>query len=80
MLFIASLITTVGAVFLFEKCEKSCAEIAIACIPVALISLILTLVFAPWELQLVLLVLLLPLYVSAPISDTAERTVRDKAT
>lgn len=56
MLFIASLVTSIGAVYLYEKCEKTRAEVAIACVPVALISIVLALVIAPWQIHLLLLV------------------------
>jgi hypothetical protein len=54
VLFIASLITSIGAAYLYEKCEKTWAEIAIACAAIAVISLVLMLIVAPWQIKLLL--------------------------
>ncbi|WP_339384579.1 hypothetical protein [Oscillatoria sp. FACHB-1407] len=50
------MVTSIGAAYLYEKCEKTRAEVAIACVPVAIISLLLALMVAPWQIQLLLLV------------------------
>ncbi|MBE9177885.1 hypothetical protein IQ268_04715 [Oculatella sp. LEGE 06141] len=47
--------TTVGAAYLYERSEKSSQEIAIACLAVALAGIFLTLIAAPWQIQLLLL-------------------------
>lgn len=62
MWFIASLLTAIGAVYLYEKSEKLSAELAIACVAVALTSLILTLIAAPWPIQLAIVILALVSY------------------
>ncbi|MGJ3244971.1 MAG: hypothetical protein ACFE0J_18105 [Elainellaceae cyanobacterium] len=59
MWFIASLLTAIGAAYIYEKSENVSAELAIACVAVALIGSILTIISAPWPIQLVLLVLAL---------------------
>ncbi|MEM7771833.1 MAG: hypothetical protein AAGA75_15775 [Cyanobacteria bacterium P01_E01_bin.6] len=58
MWFLAPLITALGAVFVYDKCERSSAEIAIICVAVALGSIILTIVVAPWPIQLALAAIL----------------------
>lgn len=53
--FIAALGITLGAVFLYEKIQSWSVEVAIGCIAVALLSLVVTIVIAPWPIQLLLL-------------------------
>ena len=59
MLFITALFTTLGAAYLFEKLALYSQEVAIGCLSIALIALVTTLVVAPWQFQLLLLVGLL---------------------
>lgn len=59
MWFLATLFTAVGAAFLYEKCERISTEIAVICVAVILASTIITLIAAPWPLQLGLLIVLL---------------------
>jgi hypothetical protein len=58
MMFFASLVLAIGAAYLYEKSEKTHPLVAIACVPVELVSLLLVLIFAPWQLQLFLVILL----------------------
>jgi hypothetical protein len=55
MWFIAT-VTALGAVYMYEKAEKSSAEVAIACVAVALVGVSLALVAAPWPVHLLMLV------------------------
>lgn len=59
MWFIASFLTALGAAYVYEKYENRSVEIATACVAVALASIVLTLVAAPWPIQLLLVVLAL---------------------
>jgi hypothetical protein len=62
MWFIISLVTTVGAAYLYERSEKTSQETAIACVAVALMGVFLTLIAAPWQIQLILLMVALLSY------------------
>ncbi len=62
MWFIASLLTAVSAAYVYEKSEKSSAELAIACVAIVLASVMLTIIAAPWPIQLVILILALVSY------------------
>lgn len=59
MIFLASLVFAIGAAYLYEKYEQTHPLVAIACVPTELVSLLLVLISAPWQLQLLLLVFLL---------------------
>lgn len=63
----ASLITAIGAAFLYERFEKLSGEAAIACVAVAIASLLLTLIAAPWQIHLLMLVMAL---LSYPLTKT----------
>jgi hypothetical protein len=56
MVFITSLVTAIGAAYLYEKSEKTYPLVAIACVPIAMLSLLSLLIFAPWQIQLLLLI------------------------
>ena len=58
MWFLAPLCAAVSAAVVYEKCERSSAEIAIICVAVVLASVVLTIIFAPWPIKLVLAILL----------------------
>lgn len=62
MVFATSLVTAVGAAYLFQKSERSHPTLAIACVPIELISLVLLLVTAPWQIHLILLLAVLASY------------------
>jgi hypothetical protein len=59
MWFIASLVTTLGAAYAYQKSENFSAEIAMICVAIAIVSLFVTLIAAPWQIQLLLLLALL---------------------
>lgn len=61
MWFIAALLT-LGATYLYGKSGRTSDEIAIACIPIACCGLLITLVAAPWQIQLLLLAAILLAY------------------
>lgn len=54
MLFFTALCTTIGAAFLSDRVSRTFPEIAVGFLSVALIGLLVTLVSAPWQFQLVL--------------------------
>ncbi len=54
MWFLASLVTTFSAVYTYRKVERSSAEVAIICVALGLIGVVLSLIIAPWPIQLVL--------------------------
>ena len=54
MWFIAS-IAALSAAYMYNKAEKSSAEISIACVAVALVGIALALVAAPWPVHLLML-------------------------
>jgi hypothetical protein len=56
MWFIAALLIMLGSAFLYEKSQKMSVEIAVGCIAVTLVSLVIAIVVAPWQIQLMLLV------------------------
>lgn len=59
MWFLASLVTTFSAVYTYQKVERSSAEVATICVALGLIGLVLSLIIAPWPIQLALVVGLL---------------------
>lgn len=61
MWFIAAIVT-LGAAYLFDRLERNHEEVAIACIPVIVGGLLITLIAAPWQVQLLLLVVALLSY------------------
>ncbi|MEL6223861.1 MAG: hypothetical protein AAFR31_14610 [Cyanobacteria bacterium J06627_8] len=61
MLFLAPLIAALGAAFLYGKCEQSSAEMAMICVAVALAGTVITIVIAPWPIQLALAIILITL-------------------
>lgn len=62
MMFLASFLVAFGATVLFERSQKTCPTIAVFCVPVILVSLLLLLVSAPWQIKLAVLVLVLLSY------------------
>jgi uncharacterized membrane protein (UPF0136 family) len=57
MWFLASVLTTLGAAYLYDRSEKSSAEIATVSVAIALVAAVLALIAAPWPIQLGLLTL-----------------------
>ncbi|NJO80731.1 MAG: hypothetical protein HC827_21000 [Cyanobacteria bacterium RM1_2_2] len=55
-MFIATLAIMLIALFLYEKAQSVCIEIAVGCFAVALLSLIIAIVIAPWQIHTVMLV------------------------
>lgn len=55
MLFFTALCTTVGAALLSDRVGHTFPEIAVGFLAVALLALVIALVSAPWQIQLVLL-------------------------
>lgn len=55
MWFIAALFT-LGAAYIYGKAGRASDEIAITCIPVSFCGLLFTLISAPWQIQVLLLV------------------------
>ena len=56
MLFITALFTTLGTAYLFKKLVVYSQEVAIGCLFVALVAFIVTLIVAPWQFQLLLVI------------------------
>ncbi|WP_088893142.1 hypothetical protein [Leptolyngbya ohadii] len=56
MVFLTALCTTIGAAILSDRIGRAFPEIAVGCLSVALLALVVTLVSAPWEIQLALVV------------------------
>ncbi len=59
MWFVTSLLTVVGAAYFYEKSEKYSAEVAMLCVAIAVPGTVLTLIAAPWPIQLLLLLAVL---------------------
>jgi len=59
MWFLATLLAAVGAALVYEKVERVSTEVAIICVAIVLAGAVLTVVVAPWPIQLFLAVLLL---------------------
>ncbi|MFM7428037.1 MAG: hypothetical protein ACKO7W_24065 [Elainella sp.] len=53
--FVTALLMTVGATFLYEKTQLRSVEVAVGCLALALLGLVVTLILAPWPIQLLLL-------------------------
>lgn len=53
--FIAALSITLGAVVLYERAHNRSDEVAIGCVAVALLGLVISIVIAPWPIQLMML-------------------------
>lgn len=62
MMFLASFMIAFGATVLFERSQRAYPTIAVFCVPVILVSLLLLLVSAPWQIKLALLILVLLSY------------------
>jgi hypothetical protein len=56
MLFFTALCTTIGAALLSDRVGHNFPEIAVGCLSIALLALVVTLVSAPWQVQLLLVV------------------------
>jgi hypothetical protein len=54
--FVATLLIMVGAVLLYDRVQQISMEVAVGCMAVALLSLVIAIVLAPWPIQLLLLV------------------------
>lgn len=65
MEFVAALMTMLGAVLLYEKVQRVSLEVAVGCLSVALLSLVLAIILAPWQIQLMLL---LGIFLSSSLS------------
>jgi hypothetical protein len=55
MSFITALLISIGSALLYEKVQLRSLEVAVGCVAVALFSLIVAVVIAPWQIQLLLL-------------------------
>jgi hypothetical protein len=55
-MFIATLVVMLVAIFLYGKVQNVSVEIAVGCIAVALLSLVIAIVIAPWQIQTLMLV------------------------
>lgn len=53
--FVTALMVMFGSVFLYEKSQNISVEVAVGCIGIAILSLVIAIVLAPWQLQLLLL-------------------------
>lgn len=58
-MFIATLIIMLVALFLYGKVQSVSVEIAVGCVAVALLSLVVAIVVAPWQIQTLMLLGLL---------------------
>ncbi|NEQ96140.1 MAG: hypothetical protein F6K30_05365 [Cyanothece sp. SIO2G6] len=61
MWFISSLMLATSAAALYEKLESVSEEGAIACVAIGLISAVTTLFAAPWQIHLILVLVILAL-------------------
>lgn len=59
MWFLAPLFAALGAAYVYEKFERSSAELAIVCVAIALVSVVLALISAPWPIQLLIAAILI---------------------
>jgi predicted MFS family arabinose efflux permease len=59
LLFLFPLAVTLGSSFVFKTSKDTSTETAIAAFAIGLVGLALTLILAPWEIQLLLLLLLI---------------------
>jgi hypothetical protein len=55
-MFIATLFVMLVALFLYGKVHNVSVEIAVGCVAVAILSLVVAIVIAPWQIQTVMLV------------------------
>jgi hypothetical protein len=55
-MFIATLVIMLVALFLYRRAQSVCVEIAVGCFAVALLSLLVAIVIAPWQIHTILLV------------------------
>lgn len=55
-MFIATLVIMLVALFLYGKVQAVSVEIAVGCVAVALLSLVIAIVIAPWQIQTMMLV------------------------
>ncbi|MBF2050999.1 hypothetical protein [Leptolyngbya sp. 7M] len=53
--FITALMIMLGSAFLYEKVQTRSVEVAVGCMAVALVSLVVAIVVAPWQIQLLML-------------------------
>lgn len=67
MSFITALLISIGSALLYEKVQLRSLEVAVGCVAVALFSLIVAVVIAPWQIQLLLL---LGIWLSSVLSKT----------
>jgi hypothetical protein len=55
-MFIATLVIMLIALFLYGKVQSISVEVAVGCVAVAILSLIVAIVIAPWQIQTMMLV------------------------
>lgn len=55
-MFIATLVIMLIALFLYGKVQSFSVEVAVGCVAVAILSLIIAIVVAPWQIQTLMLV------------------------
>lgn len=54
-MFIATLVIMLLALFLYGKVQNVSVEIAVGCVAVAILSLVIAIVIAPWQIQTLML-------------------------
>jgi hypothetical protein len=57
--FITTIIIFVGALFSYRQLHNISVELAVGCMVVALVSLVIAIVLAPWPIQLLMLLAVL---------------------